>query len=126
MEIVIRSIPQEQQRYVTLGDYWDDGDMQHIRVTTMPDRRYELLIALHELVESELCRNRGIPEPDIMAFDLIFEGERAAGLWTDEEPGNDPRAPYRSEHQIAESMERQFASYLGVDWVAYESYCAAL
>jgi hypothetical protein len=126
MQIIMRSIPHDQHRYETVGDYYEAGDCIAILTSAMPDPRWEQLVLLHEFVEFMLCRQRGIPEPDIKAFDEMFEAERTAGKWTDEEPGNDPRSPYRKEHQFAEKLERLFADELGVDWAAYEAHCASL
>ena len=131
MWIDIRSVPQEDQRYATLGDYFDDIEggkpVKRIRVTQMKDERYEFLIAIHELVEEALTRYHGVAEADILAFDLQFEAERRQGKHIlDAEPGNDPRAPYDYEHRFAENIERILALALGVDWHAYETYCASL
>lgn len=126
MRILIQTIPHDQQRYETLGDYWQDEDGTYqVRVSEMPDWRYEILIVIHELAEFFSCLHAEIKEPDIKAFDELFEAERLAGLWTDEEPGNDPRAPYRLQHQFSERMiERPLADMLGVNWEEYESFCA--
>ncbi len=84
---------------------------------------YEVLVLIHELVEWSMCQAIGIPEPDIKAFDEKFEAERAAGKWKDEEPGDDPRAPYRYQHQCATKVERLAAELFKVDW---GSYCSAV
>lgn len=126
MRIIIQTIPHNQHRYETLGDYWQDEDGTYqIRVSEMPDWRYEILIVIHELAEFFACLQAGIREPDVKAFDEMFEAERSLGIWTNEEPGNDPRAPYRLQHQFAERMiERPLADMLGVSWEKYESFCA--
>src|SRR5215207_4505971 len=92
LKIRIETISHDRQRYPTVGDYWDDPDgTLQVRISEVGDRRLELLVALHELIECELCRQRGIAEPDIMAFDLAFEKEIEAGECDeDEEPGDDP------------------------------------
>jgi hypothetical protein len=121
LKIRIETVPSEEQRYPTIGDYWDEPDgTREVRVTDMGDPRYEFLVAVHELVELMLCAERGIAEPEIMAFDVAFEEERDRGLHgPDDEPGDDPRAPYRREHRFAENIERLVAHELGVDWEAY-------
>jgi hypothetical protein len=121
LKIRIETIPHDRHRYPTVGDYWDDPDgTLQLRVTDLGDRRLELLIALHELIECELCRQRGIAEPDIMAFDVAFEKEIEAGRRDDdEEPGDDPRAPYHREHVYATNIERMLAYEMGVHWDDY-------
>lgn len=118
--ITIKSIPSQLQRYTTAGDYSDDRFGTNIRVSIMKNEDYEFLVALHELVEQYLCRKRGVSEKKITAFDVMFEKEREAGKWTDEEPGDDPRAPYRKEHFFATNIERQMAHELGIDWEKYD------
>jgi hypothetical protein len=118
----VSTIAQDEHRYPTVGDYWDaeDGTLE-VRVTDLGDRRYEFLIALHELIERELCRTRGIAEPVIMAFDVAYEEARERGdPDVLEEPGDDPRAPYHREHVFATNIERMLAAELGVSWDRYE------
>lgn len=117
MNYDLRSINHSDHRYPTVGDYWEESGIQHVRTSKLSDRRHEFLVLLHELVELELCRNEGIYEPDIMAFDVAFEAKRVPG--NVDEPGDDPAAPYRTQHRFAENIERQVALALGVDWNAY-------
>ena len=81
MKINIETIPHGDQRYPTVGDYWDDenGVMQ-VRVSDMKDWRYEALVVIHELVEMFLTKHRGIPEHEISEFDIKFEQSRADQL----------------------------------------------
>lgn len=113
MKIEIETIPHDKQRYPTAGDYWDDPieGTKHILVSAMGDWRLELLVAIHELVESALCDQRGIPEHEVAAFDM-------ANLDADE-PGELPNAPYHREHMFAETIERLVAEQLGVSWIQY-------
>ena len=124
--IEIKTIPGDSQRYSTVGDYWDDFKGTHIRVSELGNEDEEFCVAIHELVEQYLCRKRGISEKKITAFDKKFERERVEGRWFDEEPGDDPRAPYRKEHFFATNIERQIAHELGVDWAKYDSKCASM
>ena len=121
MNTRIVTIPHRAHRYKTVGDWFKDADgFDMIEVSAMSDPRYELLVAFHEFIESELCKQRGISEARVTAFDKKFEKERAKFLHSaDAEPGNDPRAPYRKEHFTAETMERLLAVELGVDWAKY-------
>ena len=87
----------------------------------MKNRKYELLVAIHELIEQALCEDRGISNEEITAFDKRFEAERALGLHTlDAEPGFDPYAPYMKEHAFATKVERMLARELDVDWDEYD------
>ena len=87
----------------------------------MKDERYVFLVALHEMIEYELCRMNGVTDGDVVRFDREFEDERKAHLHSLEaEPGDDPRAPYRAEHGFATMIERTVARKMGVDWSAYE------
>jgi hypothetical protein len=116
MKIVIETIPHTEHRYSTFGDYWRDPDgTLQIRVSEMIDHRDSLLCAIHELVEVLLCEERGIAEPDIMAFDVAHPDA--------EEPGELPDAPYHKEHVFAEAIERLMALELGRNW---QDYCAAV
>lgn len=119
MKITIKTIPQAEQRYETIGDYWwnENGDLE-IRVTDTGNWKYEALVALHEFVEVMLTKDRGITEPDIMAFDKAFEANRQPG--NNDEPGDDPKAPYGKEHRFAENLERLFAAELAVNWARYD------
>lgn len=80
-----------------------------------------MLVAIHELVEVCLCKERGIKQSDVDAFDIQFEKEREQGLHLqDEEPGFAPNAPYLKEHTFATLIEKEMAVQLGVDWGTYD------
>ena len=123
LNIDIKTIKQEEHRYQTLGDYWEDEKGTHIRVTNLKNPDSEFLVVLHELVEMYITKRKGIDEPKIMAFDIEFEKERADGKWDENaEPGDDPRAPYKTEHCLSEIIERLVARELGVDWKQHCEY----
>lgn len=120
LKIDLKTIPSSKQRYQTCGDYYQSGGKTLIRVSQMSDWRYEVLVAVHELVEWAIIKHQGIDEKKITAFDLKFEKEREEGLHSEEsEPGDDPRSPYRSAHFCATTIERIVAVALGVNWEAY-------
>jgi len=120
LNINIKTIPHAQHRYPTVGDYFDKNGKHEVRVSKMSDWRYEFLVALHELVESHLCKHRGIAEQSITDFDVWFEKAREMGMiFDDDEPGCHPSAPYMKEHMFAMMVERQMARELGVDWDKY-------
>jgi hypothetical protein len=146
------AIAHDAQRYDTVGD-WNfiaPSQATHIRVSKLPDRRFEILVAVHELVEAEACRQAGITPEEVTAYDEKYERDRAdqikalqlrlgqavaarmpravvGGIKSElrhvetAEPGDDPAAPYHLQHQFATKIERQVARQLGVDWKAYEA-----
>jgi len=119
MNIQIKTIPHNEQRYDTVGDWcWTvDGDLE-IRVSNMNNWKYEMLVAYHELAEVLLCKDRGIKQEDVDNFDIEFEKNRSEG--NTDEPGNDEKAPYRDEHKLATQLEFILASGLNVDWNLYD------
>ena len=125
MRINIEVIPHEQQRYPTVGDYWFEDGVQQVRVSHLPDWRYEILVAVHEIVELALTRHRGIPEGVISDFDVEFERLREARLRSGE-PGDHSDSPYRREHFFATNLERLLAGELDVNWFEYENYVDGL
>ncbi len=122
--ILIQSIPHANQRYETVGDYIETGGVTKITVSEMPDTRYELLVAIHELIEKTLVDAHGIRVADIDAFDRAFEEARPEG--DESEPGDAPNAPYRCEHRFATRIERLLAKALGVDWNIYDRVVVGL
>ncbi|GAC1456955.1 MAG: hypothetical protein PVSMB1_06680 [Gemmatimonadaceae bacterium] len=112
-------IPHAEQAYPTCGD-WREGPEGEwiIYVSRQPDWRYEVLVAVHEMIEMAICKHRHIPEEVVTAFDRGYEAAREAG--NTEEPGDDPASPYREAHQFATMVERLLADELTVSWPAYE------
>jgi len=79
----------------------------------MGNWRYELLVAVHELVEAFLCMHDGVSEESVDKFDKQF-------VQRDAEPGDSPDAPYARQHCLATGVERILAACLGVKWDWYE------
>lgn len=128
-DVRIKTIPHQFQQYDTVGNYWRDAgaggaEVLEIRVSRMRDRRYEFLVALHELIEAFLCDWRAIPFGEITAFDVEYETRRRKG--EPAEPGASARAPYRREHRFAERVERIVARELEVDWTKFDRAVARL
>jgi len=119
MKVVIETIPHDQQRYPTVGDWTWEGDTLKIFISEMGDWRYEMLVAFHELAECLICKQRGITQGSVDTFDIAYEVKRQDG--DDSEPGDDPSAPYYQEHQFATCVERLLALQLGVDWKTYDA-----
>lgn len=128
MDIDIKTVPYEQMRYETVGDWhFDKHGNLHIIVAKMPDVRFEQLVAYHELTEALLCRQRGVAQEAVDKFDGLFEAERKVGKHGEaDEPGDDPRAPYHKEHIFATAAEHAMAAEMKVDWDAYEKAILAL
>jgi hypothetical protein len=119
--ITIDVINHKDHRYETVGDYFDVNGETVIRVSNMHNWKYELLVAIHELIECKLTQARHISEKKITKFDLKFEKERKEGKHPqDAEPGFDKKAPYKREHTFATKIEKLVAKELGVNWNEYD------
>lgn len=118
LNIEVHTIPYESMRYASAGDwiFEKDGSLT-IFVADYGNWKYETLIAVHEIVEAMICRWKNVPQSKVDAFDIAFEEARKPG--NTDEPGDDPRAPYRQAHFIATNIERIIAVALGVDWNKY-------
>lgn len=130
MKILINTIPHSEQRYNTPGDWqfytgelnWnaarirvEGNDSLKIRVSALGDWKMEFLLAMHETIEAALCRAAGITAEQVDTFDFNWK-KTSDGP---DEPGDDPTAPYHSEHVIATSIERELAAALCVNWDDY-------
>jgi len=122
LDISIRTIPDAEQRCDLVGDWFKNGESLKIIVSELDDPKLEWLIAVHELIEACLCDFNPVPEPEVFEFDKQWEREFKEGKIPlgINEPGDDPRNPYRREHLFATGIEKLLASFLGIDWVAYE------
>lgn len=109
--VSIKTVEHARQRYPTCGDWQFLNGGIYVKVSALPDWRYELLVGIHEVVEAALCKHRGISEEAVTAFDVACESD---------DPGAQAEAPYHKEHMFAERVERLIAEELGVDWHAYE------
>lgn len=119
MKIVIETVPHKSQRYDTVGDWFRDPEgTLHIKVSEEIGDKAASLVALHELIEVLLCEDRGVTQIAVDKFDVEFEDEREPG--NNDEPGDDPNAPYYKEHFFATSIERLMAAELNVDWKLYD------
>src|SRR5437660_1137933 len=119
MRIIIETIPHETQRYTTVGDwYYDDDGTLHIKISQLSDWRREMLVTVHELVEVLTCKNDGVSQEVVDKFDKEFESNRHPD--NEDEPGDDPSAPYVKQHCLATGIERILAQQWGVNWKQYE------
>lgn len=121
IELHVRTIDHDSQRYDTVGD-WVYGNQPgefHVTVSNMGNRDYEFCVAIHELVEAYLLRKRGVTQRQVDEFDNNFEANRPDG--NIEEPGFDITAPYYKEHFFATGLEMLLAEKLNLNWQEYES-----
>lgn len=126
LNIRIETIKDEEQRYDTVGDYYMTPEGQRVfKISDMGNWRYELLVAVHELVESALCKAHNVSDEAIDSFDFAYENNRKEGDRISE-PGDDPHAPYYKEHQFATGVEKMLAEQLEVDWEDYAKTCQDL
>lgn len=126
MKLIIETIPHADQRYPTVGDWTiaseeDGSPVINIRVSReVGDWRAQALVAMHEAIEALLCIEARVTQSQVDAFDMAYEKDREAGNRNPEdEPGDDPCAPYYKQHQIATGFERILAAELKVYWNTY-------
>ena len=100
----------EDCRFGQIGD-WPSYD--DIRSIDTGNEQYNFLIQLHELIESQLCKFKGITAEAVDNFDKDYKGIG--------EPGDDPRCPYRKQHQFATIIEMMVAHELGISFPDYIS-----
>ena len=109
MNISIKTIPQKEQRYATIGDWFEeDGEIKIFVSEELGNEDYILMIAVHELIEQHLCRKRGITQQMVDDFDNAHLDVDDAGLL--------PDAPYHKEHLFALIVEGMLANQLEVDF----------
>lgn len=109
MNISIKTIPHKEQRYPTIGDWWEENGEMKIRVSEeLENPDYCFMIVLHELIEQHLCRKRGITQEMVDEFDN-------AHLDIDD-PGLLPEAPYHKEHLFSLIVEGMIANQCDVDF----------
>lgn len=113
MTLSVLRIPHNDQRYDTCGDWTWDGDDLTIRVSILPEPKYEILIVVHELIEAVLCTRAGITQAQVDEFDMMFDGPG--------EPGDHPYAPYHTQHVFATRIENLLCEALGLNWDAYNT-----
>jgi hypothetical protein len=129
MNLTIKTIPHSEQLYPTVGNWITSRNkLEGIEVSDMGNPDYEILVAVHELIESYLCLKNKITQRVVDKFDKAYEKARAkkiaapCGCYPTDvsEPGNDHHAPYRVFHHFATGLEKSLADQLGVDWDAYD------
>lgn len=124
LNIQITTVTHNQQRYPTVGDWFDKDGVLHIVVSDMRDWRKEAVVAVHELCEVLLCRDHGVTESEVDVFDINYEASRLQGDVS--EPGDNPKSPYAEEHCFATGIERLLVAAFGMSWRDYEETVEAL
>lgn len=124
MNVMIRVIPHQEQRYETCGDWQVTPEGLLITVSKLGNIYQELSVAVHELVEAMLCLKDGVSQYDVDQFDMEYEAQRKPGDAS--EPGDSCNAPYHTQHKIATSIEEQLISELGIKWEEYEEVINSL
>ena len=115
--ILIDFVPLHKIRNNGIGDFFTQLDRGVVRAVKLPDIRYSILIALHEILEFVLTSNANIKESDIDKFDAIVE---LNGSESDKiDPGSLPNAPYKRQHLFSENIERLVALEMGIDFKEY-------
>ncbi len=111
-------------RYRTVGDYYESKGITVFDIVKLGNWKFEILVAIHELVEWALIRAAGISILDIDEFDKQYEIERDGGIHLkSDEPGDDPQSPYHLQHGLASCAERGAAAMMGVNWKQYADAC---
>lgn len=118
--VTIVSIPEHWHDYPTCGNYQEaeDGSVV-IFVSEMRSQKSMLLVAVHELVEWILVKNRKISLKSIDDFDIDFENARKPG--DESEPGDSPEAPYHDAHTFSTAIERMMCEALRLSWKEHDS-----
>lgn len=119
-DIVIKTIPVEEQRYNTAGDYWETETEIHFRISKQQDERSEVAILLHEVTEFFLTKQQGISEEEITAYDLDWEERFKRGDVKADEPGMENDCPYKDEHETSLMIEKIFCWAAGIDWKKHD------
>lgn len=123
------TVPHIFQAYPTVGNYeWTEDGILVIFVSEMNNDDYHNLVFLHEFIEANLCKKKGITDEEITKFDVQYEIAREQGTKSicgcmptkDSEPGFDKHACYNKEHEFATLIEQQVAAKLNVDWNEYD------
>jgi hypothetical protein len=125
--IQINIIPHTKQRYDTCGDYFVEKGKLQIRISETGNSLYNMLVLVHELIEIILVVKAGVTFASIDAFDTQYEKDRELGKHpSDTEPGNDPKCPYRKEHEFATWVETALCRFMELNWFQYDETLFAL
>jgi hypothetical protein len=111
--VKIETVSPKAMRYRTVGDWFFAAPgCLTIQIADTGNWKYNLLVAVHELIEVILCQIAGVTEKQVDRFDLAHQD--------DEDPGTHPKAPYHAQHLVAMGVEMTLAAIMGVKWRTYE------
>ena len=115
--IVSKTIKHKEQRYDTAGDYITNKDgIDVYNISELKKGwRAELAVLIHEMVEYQLCKEKGIKEEEISKFDTQDVEPKY-----EDDPGMSPKAPYHKEHLTATKIEKYVIKTLGLDFKEYD------
>jgi hypothetical protein len=114
-------VPVREMRYRTLGDWQitpanpeiELPELIHVFVANLGDDRFNFLVAIHELIEAFLCKQAGITQQVVDAWDLTH-------LESDD-PGSAKDCPYMYQHHVATKVELLVMCAANISLVEYES-----
>ena len=123
-KIIIKTIDPGAQRVAECGDWFFDAEDYTVTifVSRMEDWRSELAVAIHECLESIACLAADIDQTDIDFHDKLYYKEHSDD---DAQAGDDPKAPYFTQHVAATFVEREVCSQLKIGWTQHEQNCDA-
>ena len=108
----IITIPRNEQRYRTVGDWEFNSGELNIKVSKSDSKETDYLIAIHEMIEAILCQYNGVLSTEVDSWDMSHLNHP--------DPGSIPGCPYYREHMVATMIERLMAAELQVDWDEHE------
>jgi hypothetical protein len=118
LSIDVQTIPHKEQRYDTAGDWFDVEGKYYFKISDCRNKKYEWLLAIHEIVERALCDVNGVSADAVDKFDTRYRGEG--------EPGDAKNSPYQREHCYATAVERMLCAAMGVSWKEYDDFVSKL
>lgn len=113
MRVEINVIPHSNQRYETIGDWQFKGDELQINVSDLGNIRYNVLVAIHEMIEAFECKFNGVTTEQVDAYDFSHPNAGNANL------DSNLDAPYYEYHNDATAVEWLLSRLFGIDWKDY-------
>lgn len=127
MKLNIRTVPQCEHRFTTIGDWWERDGTLEVRISYLPDWRWQIGVLVHELVEWIYCKRRGITSDECDRFDRFYEEQyRSKVIPVEKEAGYDKRCPYHRGHVWGDRIAWLVEWLLGVDQKARRKHTAPL
>ena len=103
-----------------LVNYCKTDKVTFIDICKQENPDYDFLVLMHALIKNYLINRKGITTEAIEKFHELFAADISSGKRNeDDEPGEDRRSPYRSEHLLAASIEKHLAMIMNVKWQKY-------